>query len=71
MTAELVSHCIWNLIQSFLGLLNEFEEVEGKTEQRFAIAGEPVCVVCGRYGEYICNEVRCEQLIQCFHSLLI
>ncbi|XP_022996224.1 uncharacterized protein LOC111491515 isoform X1 [Cucurbita maxima] len=39
-------------------LLNEFEEVEGKTEQRFAIAGEPVCVVCGRYGEYICNETN-------------
>lgn len=24
--------------------------------QRWAEPGEPVCVVCGRYGEYICNE---------------
>ncbi|CAH1412865.1 unnamed protein product [Lactuca virosa] len=24
--------------------------------QRFPIPGEPVCVVCGKYGEYICDE---------------
>ncbi|KAA0039710.1 P-loop containing nucleoside triphosphate hydrolases superfamily protein isoform 1 [Cucumis melo var. makuwa] len=39
-------------------LLNDYEEVKSKTEQRFAVAGEPVCVVCGRYGEYICDETN-------------
>lgn len=38
--------------------LNDYKEVKSKTEQRFAIAGEPVCVVCGRYGEYICDETN-------------
>ncbi|XP_071964034.1 probable ATP-dependent RNA helicase DDX59 [Antedon mediterranea] len=25
-------------------------------EQRFPASGEPVCVICGRYGEYICDQ---------------
>ncbi|KAF9613801.1 hypothetical protein IFM89_011970 [Coptis chinensis] len=25
-------------------------------DQREAVLGEPVCVICGRYGEYICDE---------------
>lgn len=27
-----------------------------RTDQRFPAPGEPVCVMCGRYGEYICDE---------------
>ncbi|XP_023744741.1 uncharacterized protein LOC111892893 isoform X1 [Lactuca sativa] len=27
-----------------------------RRSQRFPIPGEPVCVVCGKYGEYICDE---------------
>ncbi|KAI3713314.1 hypothetical protein L1987_71889 [Smallanthus sonchifolius] len=30
--------------------------VKGRSEQRFPVPGEPVCVVCGKYGEYICDE---------------
>ena len=26
-----------------------------KDQQRFSIEGEPVCCICGRYGEYICS----------------
>ncbi|CAG8613725.1 10418_t:CDS:2 [Ambispora gerdemannii] len=29
---------------------------EYSTQQRNALPGEPNCVVCGRYGEYICDE---------------
>ncbi|KAK6935191.1 Zinc finger, HIT-type [Dillenia turbinata] len=32
------------------------ERVKSRIEQRFPLPGEPICVVCGRYGEYICNE---------------
>ena len=28
---------------------------ERSADQRVARAGEPVCVVCGRYGEYVCD----------------
>lgn len=38
------------------GSINEFDRVKSRSEQRFPDPGEPVCVVCGRYGEYICNE---------------
>ncbi|XP_076910106.1 uncharacterized protein LOC143567617 [Bidens hawaiensis] len=30
--------------------------VKKRSEQRFAVPGEPACVVCGKYGEYICDE---------------
>ncbi|KAI7729807.1 hypothetical protein M8C21_024082, partial [Ambrosia artemisiifolia] len=30
--------------------------VKERSQQRFAVPGEPVCVVCGKYGEYICDE---------------
>ncbi|KAF6140390.1 hypothetical protein GIB67_013159 [Kingdonia uniflora] len=30
--------------------------VKERAEQRFAVPGEPACVLCGRYGEYICDE---------------
>ena len=26
--------------------------------QRFALPGEPDCVICGRFGAYICDEVE-------------
>lgn len=26
--------------------------------QRMPLAGEPVCVVCGKYGEYICDQTE-------------
>lgn len=29
-----------------------------RSNQRFAAPGEPYCVVCGRYGAYICNETE-------------
>ncbi|RDX66867.1 DEAD-box ATP-dependent RNA helicase 41, partial [Mucuna pruriens] len=34
----------------------EFDGVKSRNEQRFPVSGEPVCIICGRYGEYICNE---------------
>lgn len=40
-----------------LGDEKEFDGVKGRNEQRFPVSGEPVCLMCGRYGEYICNEV--------------
>ncbi|GAB4834181.1 hypothetical protein Ancab_032446 [Ancistrocladus abbreviatus] len=36
--------------------VNGVDHVKTRSEQRFPLPGEPVCVVCGRYGEYICNE---------------
>lgn len=36
----------------------EQDWVKVSGEQRFPDPGEPVCVICGRYGEYICDEVR-------------
>ncbi|GAB2300869.1 hypothetical protein Dimus_034905 [Dionaea muscipula] len=35
---------------------SQLDRVKTRSEQRFPLPGEPVCVVCGRYGEYICNE---------------
>ncbi|XP_022758784.1 uncharacterized protein LOC111305472 [Durio zibethinus] len=38
------------------GDVNEVDQVKRRSEQRFPLPGEPVCVVCGRYGEYICDK---------------
>ncbi|GMI96195.1 hypothetical protein HRI_003288800 [Hibiscus trionum] len=38
------------------GDVNEVDRVKSRSEQRFPLPGEPVCVVCGRYGEYICDK---------------
>ncbi|CAI0413308.1 unnamed protein product [Linum tenue] len=35
---------------------NEVDQIKTRDEQRFPLAGEPFCVVCGKYGEYICDE---------------
>ena len=47
---------------------DEDEVVEYSEDQRTAKPGEPVCVVCGRYGAYICDatdqdvcSVQCKQ----------
>ncbi|XP_065857898.1 uncharacterized protein [Euphorbia lathyris] len=34
----------------------EADSIKTRGEQRFPAPGEPACVVCGKYGEYICNE---------------
>nr|KYP63971.1 DEAD-box ATP-dependent RNA helicase 41 [Cajanus cajan] len=41
-------------------------------DQRLALPGEPKCVICGRYGEYICDEtdddvcsLECKQALLC------
>ncbi|XP_019185948.1 PREDICTED: uncharacterized protein LOC109180697 isoform X2 [Ipomoea nil] len=41
-----------------LGSTNEDDRVKTWSEQRSPLPGEPVCVVCGKYGEYICNETE-------------
>ncbi|CAN0842199.1 DEAD-box ATP-dependent RNA helicase 41 [Linum grandiflorum] len=41
---------------SHTGITSGAEKIKTRDEQRFPIAGEPFCVICGRYGEYICNE---------------
>ena len=33
--------------------VNEVDQVKSRSEQPFPFLGEPVCVVCGWYGEYI------------------
>ncbi|RYR29349.1 hypothetical protein Ahy_B01g053743 isoform D [Arachis hypogaea] len=36
----------------------EFHGIKSRSEQRFPVSGEPICLICGRYGEYICNETN-------------
>ncbi|KAH7521035.1 hypothetical protein JRO89_XSUnG0126600 [Xanthoceras sorbifolium] len=45
---------------------------ERSRDQREALLGEPTCVICGRYGEYICDEtdddicsLECKQTLLC------
>ncbi|KAL5728270.1 hypothetical protein ACHQM5_001377 [Ranunculus cassubicifolius] len=35
--------------------LDDPTRVKKRSEQRFAVPGEPVCIICGKYGEYICD----------------
>ncbi|KAM7262191.1 hypothetical protein ACFE04_021268 [Oxalis oulophora] len=37
---------------------NQVDQVMSTSEQRFPHPGEPACVICGKYGEYICNETN-------------
>ncbi|XP_059275978.1 uncharacterized protein LOC132030378 isoform X3 [Lycium ferocissimum] len=37
---------------------NETDRVKTRSEQRFPLPGEPACVICGKYGEYICDETE-------------
>ncbi|CAI9095835.1 OLC1v1031858C1 [Oldenlandia corymbosa var. corymbosa] len=32
------------------------DRIKRRSEQRLPLPGEPTCVVCGKYGEYICDE---------------
>ncbi|KAL3645333.1 hypothetical protein CASFOL_010513 [Castilleja foliolosa] len=32
------------------------DRIKTRNEQRYPAPGEPACVMCGKYGEYICNE---------------
>lgn len=34
----------------------QVDHVRTRSEQRVPLPGEPVCVICGRFGEYICDE---------------
>ncbi|KAK9052322.1 hypothetical protein SSX86_028951 [Deinandra increscens subsp. villosa] len=38
------------------GNIDMTKHVKERSEQRFPVPGEPACVVCGKYGEYICDE---------------
>ncbi|OIV89552.1 hypothetical protein TanjilG_19368 [Lupinus angustifolius] len=52
-------------------LTNEFDGIKSRNEQRFPVSGEPVCLICGRYGEYICNETDDDVCsMECKHELL-
>ncbi|CAN1810833.1 DEAD-box ATP-dependent RNA helicase 41, partial [Linum perenne] len=50
---------------------DEADEVKKSSrQQRLALQGEPKCVICGRYGEYICDEtdddvcsLECKQVL--------
>ncbi|KAK3232153.1 hypothetical protein Dsin_004034 [Dipteronia sinensis] len=53
---------------------DEIDDVvkERSRDQREALLGEPKCVICGRYGEYICDEtdddicsLECKQTLLC------
>ena len=59
-----------DLLHTFLGNISEADQIKSRSEQRYPVPGEPVCVVCGKYGEYICNEVGCEHYVICVISLL-
>lgn len=42
-----------------------------RADQRFPAPDEPVCVLCGRYGEYICDETDEDVCsVECKHELL-
>lgn len=41
---------------SAAGNINTANHVKERSEQRFPVPGEPACVICGKYGEYICDE---------------
>ncbi|CAM9670837.1 unnamed protein product [Lampetra planeri] len=52
---------------------DEVPVVSYSKNQRWPETGEPVCVVCGRYGEYICNETESDVCsLQCkAHHLVL
>ena len=39
-------------------VVDECPVVQWSQEQRWPLEGEPVCLVCGRYGEYILDETE-------------
>ncbi|KAJ6851116.1 DEAD-box ATP-dependent RNA helicase 41 isoform X2 [Iris pallida] len=36
--------------------IEESDHIKKRHEQRFPFPGEPICCICGRYGEYICDK---------------
>ena len=54
-------------------ILDAEDEVKLRSrDQRLALPGEPKCIICGRYGEYICDEtdddvcsLECKQALLC------
>ncbi|KAJ9549831.1 hypothetical protein OSB04_022374 [Centaurea solstitialis] len=50
---------ISGLIPDITGNINSANQVKERSKQRFPVPGEPACVICGKYGEYICDEVGC------------
>ncbi|KAF5734410.1 P-loop containing nucleoside triphosphate hydrolases superfamily protein isoform 1 [Tripterygium wilfordii] len=38
------------------GHIDKVDQVKLRSEQRLPDPGEPVCVICGKYGEYICDQ---------------
>ncbi|KAL6007854.1 hypothetical protein ACLOJK_033358 [Asimina triloba] len=59
---ELSEDVLGNTVSGFKPLVNyevcvdQSNQIKQRSEQRFPVPGEPVCIVCGRYGEYICKE---------------
>ncbi|KAE8684403.1 P-loop containing nucleoside triphosphate hydrolases superfamily protein isoform 1 [Hibiscus syriacus] len=53
------------------GDLNEVDRIKRRSEQRFSLPGGPVCVVCRRYGEYICDKTDDDICsMECKYTLL-
>ncbi|KAK8940971.1 DEAD-box ATP-dependent RNA helicase 41 [Platanthera zijinensis] len=57
-------------VMSFARICDQCPIKERFMDQREALPGEPCCVVCGRYGEYICDETdddicskECKQIL--------
>lgn len=51
-------------------ILNDIDaadRVKNRSEQRFPVPGEPACILCGKYGEYICDEVGLSFKILCIN----
>lgn len=53
---ELCATHVENQTCPTFGNADTIDRVKSQFEQRFPSPGEPICVVCGKYGEYICNE---------------
>ncbi|KAD3641185.1 hypothetical protein E3N88_30409 [Mikania micrantha] len=52
----LVNSLFFCYVLMCLGKIETTNLVKERSNQRFPVPGEPVCVVCGKYGEYICDE---------------
>ncbi|KAM7261856.1 hypothetical protein ACFE04_020933 [Oxalis oulophora] len=50
--------CVGICLQQQGAASSDVDQVKSTSEQRFPHPGEPACVICGKYGEYICNETN-------------
>ncbi|VVA39896.1 PREDICTED: probable ATP-dependent [Prunus dulcis] len=55
---ESTSECELKQDSPSSGHIHESDQVKSRSEQRFPHPGEPVCVICGKYGEYICDQTN-------------